>query len=296
MAVKKFILPLLFLFLAGAGLLILGKSQSRSSAQFDGERALALTKDQLEFGPRTPGSQAHDQEIKWITAELEKNGWKVSAQQSEADGHPLTNIVATKGSGQPWVVLGAHYDSRLVADKDPLAQNRSQPIPGANDGASGVALLLELSRVLPNFEDKKVSLVFFDLEDQGKIPGWDWILGSRAYVQSLKEKPSAAIIVDMIGDADLQIYPERNSDHTLNQQIWQAAADLGYGTEFISSKPGYSLIDDHSPFLEKGIPAVDIIDFDYPYHHTLQDDFSKISARSLSVVGNTLLKWLREYR
>jgi len=134
-------------------------------------------------------------------------------------------------------------------------------------------------------------LVFFDAEDNGRIEGWDWILGSRAFVDSLQFKPEAAVIVDMIGDADLQIYLERNSDKVLRDEIWQAAAGLGYDEVFIPEEK-HSMLDDHTPFLEAGIPAVDIIDFDYPYYHTTQDTPDKVSAESLQVVGDTLLTWI----
>jgi hypothetical protein len=97
----------------------------------------------------------------------------------------------------------------------------------------------------------------------------------------------------MIGDADLNIYREKNSDPTLTDQIWKAAKELGFEDKFIDHKK-YDMLDDHTPFIEKGIPAVDIIDFDYPYWHTTQDTADKVSSTSLAVVGNTLLKWLAD--
>ena len=102
------------------------------------------------------------------------------------------------------------------------------PVPGANDGASGVAVLLELARVLPADLEGQVWLAFFDSEDQGNLPGWDWILGSRALANSLTDKPDAVIVVDMIGDANLNIPQERNSDPGLTAEIWDTAARLGY--------------------------------------------------------------------
>ncbi|MPM92127.1 hypothetical protein SDC9_139261 [bioreactor metagenome] len=148
-----------------------------------------------------------------------------------------------------------------------------------------------MARVMPA-EQKAVWLVFFDTEDQGHIKGWDWILGSQAYADALTVSPQAVIVIDMIGDADLNIYREKSSDQTLTDQIWQSAADLGYSEQFINDEK-YNMLDDHTPFLEKGIPAVDIIDFDYPYWHTTQDTADKVSPESLSVVGNTLLSWLQ---
>ncbi len=206
-------------------------------------------------------------------------------------GHPIRNIIAKRGSGSPWLIFGAHFDSRFVADNDPVIANQTLPVPGANDGASGVAVLLEMARVLPKNSDKQVWLVFFDAEDQGRIEGWDWILGSRAFSESLTGKPDAVVVVDMIGDADLNIYREKSSDKAITDSIWQTAAGLGYADNFINEEK-YNILDDHLPFLELGIPAVDIIDFDYSYWHTLSDTQDHIWPQSLAVVGTTLLTWL----
>ncbi len=212
-------------------------------------------------------------------------------QKTEMLGHPIQNVIAKRGSGKPWIILGAHYDSRLHANQDPDLAARELPVPGANDGASGVAALLELARVLPRDIDGQIWLVFFDAEDNGNIEGWDWILGSRAFADSLQSKPDGVVVLDMIGDADLNIYLEGNSDSALSAEIWQQAAELGHEDVFINSVK-YSMLDDHSPFLARGIPAVDIIDFDYPYWHTRADTLDKISANSLQAVGETLLAWL----
>ena len=167
----------------------------------------------------------------------------------------------------------------------------SQPVPGANDGASGVAVLLELARVLPEDLPGEVWLVFFDAEDNGRIPGWNWIMGSQAFVRTLDSHPDAVVIVDMIGDADQNIYQEKNSDKVLTQEIWGVAEDLGYGSSFIPSVK-YSMMDDHTPFLQAGIPAIDIIDFDYLYWHTVDDTIDKVSAQSLQAVGDVVYHWV----
>jgi glutaminyl-peptide cyclotransferase len=169
---------------------------------------------------------------------------------------------------------------------------RNQPVPGAEDGASGVAVLLELARVLPPDLKSQVWLVFFDTEDQGDLPGWDWILGSRLFVDKLTAKPDAVVIIDMIGDTDLNIYQERNSNPALVQSIWAAAATAGFQKQFIP-QPKYAMEDDHTPFLQHGIAAVDLIDFDYPYWHTTQDTPDKVSAESLKAVGETLVQWIK---
>jgi Zn-dependent M28 family amino/carboxypeptidase len=151
-----------------------------------------------------------------------------------------------------------------------------------------------LARTLP-VSGVPVQLVFFDAEDNGGLDGRQWIMGSHAFVATLAEEPRAAIIVDMVGDSDLNIYIERNSDPELTSAIWAQAAALGYGKEFIA-KPKYDMIDDHTPFLEAGIPAVDIIDFDYPYWHTAADTADKVSAKSLQAVGRTLWAWIEEQK
>ncbi|MRR30963.1 M28 family peptidase, partial [bacterium] len=155
--------------------------QPQSPQAFNADRAWLDVIAQMDMGPRTPGSEAHKQVVEYIQTELEEAGWKVEIQQTERMGHPIQNIIARRGSGSPWVIFGAHYDSRLVADKDPVVANQTQPVPGANDGASGVAVLLEMARVLPKNSDKQIWLVFIDAEDQGRIAGWDWILGARAF-------------------------------------------------------------------------------------------------------------------
>lgn len=265
---------------------------STTPETFDGERALADVEAQVAMGPRTPGSAGHAQVREWMRTELENTGWLVEVHEAKRLGHPIYNIIAKKGGELPQIILAAHYDTRFIADHDPVETKRSEPVPGANDGASGVAVLLELARILPD-DTVPVWLVFFDAEDNGRIEGWDWILGSRAFVEEIPVRPRAVIIVDMVGDADLNLYYERNSDVTLRAEIWKTAERLGYGDIFIPSEK-HSMLDDHTPFLEKGIPAVDIIDFDYPYWHTTEDTADKVSADSLKAVGDTLWHWVVE--
>ncbi len=262
---------------------------------FDAARAYRDLEYQLSLGPRTPGSEAHTKVIEWMRSELSQNGWTVEIQETTQDGQPVRNVIARRGSGAPWTILGAHFDSRMKADHDPDTARQEEPVPGANDGASGVAVLMELARVLPENLEGQVWLAFFDAEDQGKLPGWDWILGSRALAASLTTKPDAVIIIDMIGDADLNIAQERNSDPEFNRQIWDVAARLGYGDIFLP-RPGFNMLDDHTPFLQKGIRAVDIIDFEYPYWHTTADTADKVSPQSLKIIGDTVGTWLVQFQ
>jgi len=261
-----------------------------ASVSFDSSRAYADVQTQVAFGTRIPGSQGHAQIREWMRAELESAGWMVEVQETERMGHPIYNIIAKRNAEAPQIILGAHYDTRMIADQDPDPNKRAEPVPGANDGASGVAVLLELARSLPD-DTTPVWLVFFDAEDNGHIEGWDWILGSRAFAEEIPTQPRAVVIVDMIGDADLNIYLEKNSNVAIRTEIWSTAEKLGYGKQFINEEK-YSMEDDHTPFLEAGLPAVDLIDFDYPYWHTTQDTPDKVSAASLQAVGNTLWNWL----
>jgi Zn-dependent M28 family amino/carboxypeptidase len=281
------------LVLAGLGLVLIlnnGLGTQAENPSFDGQRALGDVETQVNLGPRIGGSFAHAEFIQWLSSELEQAGWQVNIQQTTYQGKPIRNVIARRGTGSQWVVLGAHYDSRLRADRDPDPANQAAPVPGANDGASGVAVLVELARSLPQDTGQEIWLVFFDAEDNGRLDDWDWILGSRAFAESLQAKPNAVIIVDMVGDADLQLYWERNSHADLNNEIWQVAQELGY-SQFIPEYK-YSILDDHIPFVQLGIPAIDIIDIDYAYYHTTQDTTDKVSAQSLEAVGSTLLTWL----
>jgi glutaminyl-peptide cyclotransferase len=260
------------------------------SLTFDASRAYDLIRYQMDLGPRIPGSEAHSKIIDWMVNELKNTGWSVEVTQDTLLGKSINNVVAKKGSGSPWILLGAHYDTRMKADRDPDTAKRNLPVPGANDGASGVAVLLELARVMPSPQGQ-TWLVFFDTEDQGDLPSWDWILGSRAFANQLSGKPDAVVVVDMIGDANLNIFKEGTSTPSLVDQIWTAAQKSGHQDAFINQGK-YRMIDDHTPFLEKGLPAADLIDFDYPYWHTTADTADKVSGESLKAVGDTLLEWL----
>lgn len=271
-------------------LIFIQTSCNQNQILFNQTRAFNLVKYQITLGARTIGSPAHAQFITWASSELRNSGWEVDHQVFNWAGDQLTNIIAKRNVGNPWIILGAHYDSRFFADRDPISGQQSMPVPGANDGASGVAVLLELARILPPDLDKNIWIVLFDAEDNGNISEWEWIIGSRVFAANLVEKPDAVIIVDMIGDEDLEIYMERNSDPQLQNEIWEIAEELGY-SQFIPEYK-HQILDDHIPFIELGIPAVDIIDFDYPYWHTTWDTIDKISPNSLDAVGEVLLNWL----
>ncbi|MDQ4075257.1 MAG: M28 family peptidase [Chloroflexota bacterium] len=265
--------------------------------QFDGERALAHAEAQCAIGPRPAGSEALLETRDYIIETLEGEGWEIVRQDGEFMGVPIHNVIAVKGEGSARMV-GAHYDTRPVADMDP--ENPQQPIIGGNDGASGVAALLELARVLEVPEGMQVQLAFFDAEDRGNLDGWPFSVGARQVAEGLGglpiERPESMVVLDMVGDADLQIFRERNSDIALNDTLFGIADELGFDEDGFYNRERFTIIDDHLPFLEQGIPAVDLIDFDYPYWHTTEDTCDKLSAESLYKVGRVVEVWLEEER
>ncbi len=236
----------------------------------------------------------------WLQAELERLGGRVERQEfsDSALGRPvpLVNLVARFGpSAGPRILFGAHWDSRPVADRDPDPARRSQPVPGANDGASGVAVLLELAEALARRPPPVgVELAFFDGEDMGDAARPEqFCLGSRHYARTLTDpKPRAAFVVDMVGDRQLEIHPERNSvERAANLAALVVEAARRTGARGFRAAPRHAVYDDHLPLLEAGIPAVDIIDFDYPAWHTTADTPDQVSSESLAEVARVLV-WL----
>lgn len=285
----SFLVSIIFMFVIIFGILAI----DRPAIEFDGLRAYNDVRYQIGLGPRTMGSDAHEQSANWIITRLQDLKWQVNTQETVISTQTIKNIIAQRGNGTPWLIIASHYDSRSMADKDPDAQKRSQPVMGANDGASTVAILLELARVLPTKLNKQIWLIFFDNEDNGTKDGLGWDIGSNYFVSKLQGTPDNVVILDMLGDNELNIYMEGNSNPDLNIEIWGVARELGY-SQFIPTYK-YDLIDDHIPFIQAGIRAVDVIDFDYPYSHTTNDTLDKVSAESLKVVGDTILKWLEQY-
>jgi Zn-dependent M28 family amino/carboxypeptidase len=269
-----------------------------AETSFDGEQAFAYLEQQMQIPERWPGSEGHTAAGDLIISTLDELGWSVEEQRFDYREVEGRNIIgrANEGAG-PVIILGAHYDTRRVADQTPGATEQGLSVPGAVDGASGVAVLLESARTLDldriPFE---IWLAFFDLEDNGSggLPGWDWIVGSSYMAENLVITPYAVVVVDMIGDADQQLYFDGNSDPELRETLWEIAGELGYSQWFIPEVK-YTMIDDHLPFAQRGITAVDIIDFDYPYWHTVEDTADKASAESLHRVGRTLEFWLEQY-
>ncbi len=266
---------------------------------FVGDSAYTFLTGQCDFGPRPPGSENLSLCRTYIVETLESFNWTVSIQTFTYMETECANIIATwDGTSDSPIILGAHYDTRPNATSD-VPSNRFLPVLGANDGASGTAVLMELARVLPTSERFKVELVFFDAEDSGGLNGWDWIQGSTHYVSELatnrKNSIEAMVLIDMVGDTELYLPRESSSTDSLQDVIWSIADNLGYSSTFVNN-PGSSIIDDHRPFLDAGIPALDIIQIPFPSTwHTLEDTPDNCSPDSLEKVGRVLEVFVVDY-
>ena len=272
----------------------------RAHTAFDGATALTYVKTQLDFGPRIPNTDGARRCGDWIIAQMRAHADTVLVQSwthTTVDGKQLAlrNIVARwRPQATDRVLYVTHWDSRPVSDDDPDSSKRALPMPGANDGASGVALFVELADVLkrtpPNVG---VDLLFVDGEDYGKFEPkeQDVLLGSKYFAAHLPTpdyRPLYGVLFDMIGQRDLQIYQEGNSVQRAPEvvtRVWQAAADMGYSDVFIP-RGRYTINDDHIPLLDAGLRVIDVIDYDYPVHHTTHDTFDQLSARSFQIVGD----------
>jgi len=275
--------------------------RDRNVPTFDGESAYQYLLRQCEFGPRVPGSEAHRACQQYLAAELRRYGAQVTLQTFNqrlplmGKTAELTNIIASYGlENQQRILLCAHWDSRPKADQDSSAANRARPVPGANDGASGVAVLLEVAHAVSRSEPAYgVDIILFDGEDSGVSaePG-SYALGAQYFAshKDARYRPRFAILLDMVGDKDLQLYQEQNSLNyaaAVVAKVWQRARELQLAA-FVP-RPKYQVTDDHLPLLRAGIQCIDIIDFDYPHWHTVSDTPDKCSPESLRQVGQLML-------
>ena len=273
-------------------------SNSYAIPTFNADKAFDYLKKQCSFGPRPPGVTAHEKTKDYLASELKKYANSVVLQNfTHKSGERilnLTNIIAIFGPNvDKKVILAAHWDTRPFADRDSDPKKRSQPILGANDGASGVAVLLELARAFRSETPPiKIIMVLFDGEDYGKNSG-EMFLGSRHFARKIRPEwvPEYGILLDMIGDKDLDIYIEQNSINAapdVVRKVWNLADDLKLKGFY--RKVGYSITDDHIELINVGIECIDIIDFNYPYWHTLEDTPGKCSPQSLETIGKLLLE------
>jgi len=309
--VRRLILPFALLLILAVSSVVHSQNPV-SPGYFSGDEALARIAEHLEFGPRITGSAESIHAGDAILEYLENLGWETTEDWHTLEFEdvpllvPARNLVASYGSG-PTVIIGGHYDTRVYTDQDPDPERRKERATGANDGGSTVGVLMEMARVisenyLPNNE---IRLIFFDAEDNPNIPPWRISMGADLYADNLnleEENIRYGIIVDMVGDQN-QIVPiegySLNAAPELTKAIWTLADELGYdeqfnpdgNTDFVAR---YSITDDHLPFIRVGIPAVLLIDFDYPYWHTTQDTIDKLSAESLERVGRLIEAFLEK--
>ena len=280
---------------------------------FDATRAYGLVREQTDFGPRIPGTAAHDSMRVWLVARLGVYADRVVEQRiripdprDTSRAFAGTNVIASwRPEATRRVLLAAHWDTRPVADHDPDPDRRIEPVLGANDGASGVAVLLEIARLLaetPLERPLGVDVVLFDLEDLGTIDPTvpqaqriPFAMGSEMFVRdNVGYRPVWGILLDMVGDRNLRLPKEGYSVQyapELVEQVWAAARRAG-ATAFLD-EVGPPIQDDHVPFLREGIPVIDLIQTPFPdTWHTTADTPENVSAESLDQVGRTLVEML----
>ena len=276
-----------------------------AQTQFEGGRALQHIVNQVAFGPREPNNPAAKQlTVDYIQQTLEPLADRVTLQEFSYRGLFGTNIWARikspSGHNTLRIMLGAHWDTRPQAEMDPDPALRNRPILGANDGASGVAVLLEMARVFANSPlPVDLDLVFFDLEDMGNINNLPYSIGAKQFVtKNPFYRPSAGIIVDMVCAKTLSIPRELYSQTKAGQlmdKVWQIAKHQKSGA--FKDYRGTSIIDDHLPFLNAGISVIDLIHYPFPDHwHTTADTVDKCSANSLQQVGDVLQQFIAAYK
>ncbi len=261
-----------------------------STAPMKKEPIKSHIQKQLSFGPRTPGSEASFKTANYFRGYLENFGWQIEYQEFIYNNVILRNVIAKNSAEPPQLIIGSHYDTRQFSDEEIDSLKQSIPVPGAIDGGSGSALLLELGRLNAD-EETSIWLVFFDGEDQGRINKWQWSIGAEYFAQNLTERPKRVVILDMLGDHDLRVFKELNSDQNLSNEIWEIARNSGFSNYFMNEQK-HSFIDDHLPFINLGIPTALLIDFDYPFWHTTSDTLDKVSERSLEIVLEIMQNWI----
>lgn len=281
------------------------REKPRPPQEFTGSAAFGYIQTQVGFGPRVPGTPAHERMGNWLDSLLRQRADTMIVQSwshltAGRKTLPLRNFIARfNPAADKRLLLLAHWDSRPVSDS-PISRDSSHAVVGANDGGSGVALLLGIADVLKRTPPAiGVDLLFVDGEDYGdftKAPA-DVLIGSRYYGahQLPGPGPLYAVLFDLVADKDLQIYQEGNSlvgAPEVVELVWDQAKDLGYGGYFIAS-PRHTLIDDHLELQKAGIRAIDVVDFDYPAWHTQYDTIDKVSPASLQIVGDVAVALIR---
>jgi glutaminyl-peptide cyclotransferase len=292
---------------AALALALAGCGEEKLPREFDGTSAYGYLQRQLEFGFRIPGTEAHARMAAWLDSMARARADTVVVQRwthvtQQGDSLPLQNVIARYNpAAEKRMLFLAHWDTRPRAD-GPRSTDSSVAVTGANDGASGVALLLGVMDVLkraPPPPSLGVDILFTDGEDYGEFvePYTDVLSGARHYAanQLPGPKPLYAVLFDLVADKDLQIYQEGNSvtgAPEVVSLVWEAARDLGYAQFFVDT-PKHVLTDDHIELQKAGIRAIDVVDFDYPPHHTPFDTIDKVSGESLQIVGDVAVALVR---
>lgn len=286
--------------------------------QFNPTYAYNNIQTQLDFGYRIPGTNENLECANWINNQMQ-NYSESEIYNFTVDDVSCRNVISRVNPNMSQIaVFAAHYDSRAIAEKDLDTSLRDTPILGANDGGSGVAVLMEMARVLAASKiNWNISFwfVFFDAEDQGNsgINGWDWCEGSKWMINEMKNQPdvyfrktqslesiNSFILLDMVGGDNLKFIHEIHDSDELRQTVFEIGHSLGYESTFPLEDAEHNIEDDHVPFAQEGIPTLDlIIDFDdltcgWPYHHTTADNIDNISQDSLKITGRTVLQFIYE--
>lgn len=297
-----------------------GGEKAASAREFNGNTAFGYVQKQMSFGPRIPNTPGHQQEADWLLAELRRRADTVIVQEIT---HKLKNgvtlhlrnfIARFRPQATDRILFLAHWDTRPMADQAKNLGEQRMPVPGANDGASGVAVLLGVADALKARAPAGatgVDLLFVDGEDYGDFADTnDVLIGSRWFAAHLpggapagpgkpggpSYQPLYAVLFDMVGDKDLQIFQEGQSvagAPEVVQRVWRVAADLGYAHQFVPSVR-HTLTDDHVSLQKVGIHTIDVVDFDYPYWHTTEDTIDKVSGESLQIVGDVAVALVRQ--
>ncbi len=290
------------------------ENETESAAAFSADSAYSYLARQVEFGPRVPNTDAHRLAGDWLVQELKRHGAIVTEQKTDLKAFDGTVLHARNIFGQinpeasSRILLLAHYDCRPWADQDPEEANRKKPVDGANDGASGVAVILETARQLKaSGSGLGVDFLFVDAEDWGTDGDDDsWAMGTRYFAENPPVEgyaPSFAILLDMVGGKDAQFpreyFSQQNAAY-LNDAFWNAAHKAGHASRF-PNKMGGAVTDDHVELIKVGIPAIDIIEYNSasgfnPHWHTTTDNLDNISKETLGAVGESLMQFLSEQK
>lgn len=271
--------------------------------RFDGSSAYQLVRRQVEFGPRVPGSEGHRRMAAWVQEFLTERADTLILQRFThvtlaGDTLPLVNFFARfRPAARPSILLLAHWDTRPISDEARDPADRDTPVPGANDGGSGTAILLELASMMRESPPPRgIDLLLVDGEDYGDFAvDRDVFLGSRYFAANQPQgfEPEFGVLLDMVGGRDLELYVESYSNNYAPEvvdRVWNIAHSMGFDDIFHRSL-GIPIRDDHLPLNEAGIPTINVVDCcDQPYWHTPYDTPDKVSASSLGVVGAVMTR------